>query len=50
VVRAFGIYSEGPGFKSLSGHFHILTVCAIIYSQHKNDCVPVEAHRNSNYY
>ncbi len=22
VVRASGIYPEGPGFKSLSGHFH----------------------------
>ena len=23
VVRAFGIYPEGPGFKSLSGHFYM---------------------------
>ena len=25
VVRVFGIYPEGPGFKSLSGHFSLLT-------------------------
>ena len=31
VVRAFGIYPEGPGFKSLSGHCYILnTFFAII--------------------
>ena len=23
VIRAFGIYPEGPGFKSLSGHFYM---------------------------
>ena len=23
VIRAFGVYPEGPGFKSLSGHFYM---------------------------
>ena len=26
VVRAFGIYPEGPGFKSLSGHFYMFNI------------------------
>ena len=31
VVRAFGIYPEGPGFKSLSGHFYMFNILFLIH-------------------